>query len=334
MRDPTVGGWPTPRDMQANGVRLSVVDEGRGPLVLLCHGWPELAFSWRHQIAPLASAGFRVLAPDLRGFGRSDAPDDIAAYSVLDMVGDLVSLVAAAGEERAVIVGHDWGATIAWTAALLRPDLFRAVAALSVPFRPRGPAPPVAALRAAGRHDFYWVYFQEPGVAEAEFERDPAATIRRLLYWGSGDAPPGGRRSEAGLLGVQPGGGFLDGATDPAALPAWLDPAALEHHVAEYRRTGFRGGLNLYRNLDRNWALLAPWQGARVRPPALFVAGTRDAVIRAPLGRAALDAMPGWVPNLRRTVLIEGAGHWIQQERPAEVTAALLEFLQGLPADA
>ena len=332
MSHGTVGNWPAPRDMEANGVRLSVVDHGQGPLVLLCHGWPELAFSWRHQIAPLAAAGHRVLAPDLRGFGRSDAPAGIAAYSVLDMVGDLVALVAAAGEDRAVVVGHDWGATIAWTAALLRPDLFRAVAALSVPFRPRGPAPPLQALRAAGQHGFYWLYFQEPGVAEAEFERDPAATIRRLLYWGSGDAPPGGR-SEAGLLGVRPGGGFLDGMPDPAALPAWLDPADLDHHVAEYRRTGFRGGLNLYRNLDRNWALLAPWQGARVRQPALFVAGTRDAVIRTPAGRAALDAMPDWVPDLRRTVLLDGAGHWIQQERPAEVTAALLDFLRSLPDD-
>ena len=175
MSHGTVGNRPAPRDMEANGVRLSVVDHGQGPLVLLCHGWLELAFSWRHQIAPLAAAGHRVLAPDLRGFGRSDAPAGIAAYSVLDMVGDLVALVAAAGEDRAVVVGHDWGASIAWTAALLRPDLFRAVAALSVPFRPRGPAPPLQALRAAGQHRFYWLYFQEPGVAEAEFERDPPA---------------------------------------------------------------------------------------------------------------------------------------------------------------
>ncbi len=316
----------TQRDIAVNGVRLRVTEQGEGPLVLLCHGWPELAHSWRSQLPALAAAGYHAVAPDMRGFGASDAPEDVQAYTMLHLVGDLVGLVAALGAHEAVIVGHDWGANVAWHCALLRPDLFRAVAALSVPYRGRGTAAPLAMLRAAGLHDFYWLYFQQPGVAEAEFERDPAATLRRILgargFGRSGDA--------SRALMIPAGGGFLDLAPDPVQLPSWLDEADLAVMVDAYRRSGFRGGLNYYRNLDRNWELLAPWQGATIRQPALFIAGTRDAVIASDIGRRGLEAHPKTVPGLRRTVMIEGAGHWIQQERPQEVNAALLRFLTGL----
>ncbi len=316
----------TQRDITVNGVRLRVSEQGEGPLVLLCHGWPETAHSWRSQLAALAAAGYHAVAPDMRGFGASDAPEDVQAYSLLHLVGDMVGLVAALGAPEAAIVGHDWGANVAWTSALLRPDLFRAVAALSVPYRARGPAPPLAMLRAAGLHDFYWLYFQRPGVAEAEFERDPAATLRRIL----GARGFGRSRDPSQALMVHAGGGFLDLVPEPVQLPAWLDQADLDVMVDAYRRSGFRGGLNYYRNLDRNWELLAPWQGATIRQPALFIAGTRDAVITSDIGRRGLEAHPKTVPGLRRTVMIEGAGHWIQQERPQEVNAALLEFLSGL----
>lgn len=316
----------TQRDIVVNGVRLRVTEQGDGPLVLLCHGWPELAYSWRHQLPALAAAGYRVVAPDLRGFGGSDAPPEVEAYSVLHLAGDMVGLVAALDAAEAVIVGHDLGATVAWTSALLRPDIFRAVAALSVPFRARGAVPPLAAVRAAGLHNFYWLYFQQPGVAEAEFERDVAATLRRILGAAGGSRPGDGGQA----LMLPEGGGFLDLAPEPVALPDWLAEAELAVLVDAYRRTGFRGGLNYYRNFDRNWELLAPWQGALVRQPALFVAGTRDAVITSPMGRPALEALPRTVPGLRRTVLLEGASHWIQQERPGEVNAALTGFLAEL----
>jgi pimeloyl-ACP methyl ester carboxylesterase len=241
-----------------------------------------------------------------------------------------VALVAAAGAREAVVVGHDWGALIAWAAALFRPDLFRAVACLSVPFRPRGPAPPLQTLRAAGQHGFYQLYFQQPGVAEAEFERDAAATLRRILYSGSGDRPP--RGSGAGLLTVPEGGGFLTSTIDPPVLPPWLGEDDLRFMAGEFARTGFAGGLNYYRNIDRNWALTAPWQGAAIRQPALYIGGTRDPVILTPMGKAALEAMPRHVPGLRASVMLEGCGHWTQQERPAEVNQALLEFLGGLRA--
>lgn len=317
----------THRDLSVNGLSLHVAEEGTGPLVLLCHGWPELGHSWRRQLPALAEAGYRAVAPDMRGFGRSDAPEAIEAYSLPHLVGDMVGLVGALGEREAVIVGHDWGAPVAWTAALLRPDLFRAVVGMSVPHRARGPAPPLHMLQAAGMRNFYWQYFQEPGVAEAEFERDVDDTLRRIL----GATGFGARRGDpAAMLTVPEGGGFLDLVRRPERLPPWLAEEDLAVMVAEYRRTGFRGGLNYYRNLDRNWALLAPWQDVPIRQPALFVAGASDAVILG-FGRQALHALPDSVPGLRRSLLIEGAGHWIQQEQAEEVNAALVRFLDGLP---
>ena len=314
------------RDIACNGIRLHVAEQGEGPLVLLCHGWPELWFSWRHQLPALAAAGFRAVAPDMRGFGRSDAPADVQAYSIMHLVGDMVGLVQELGESKAVIVGHDWGAPVAWHAALFRPDLFRAVAAMSVPYWPRGPAPPLAMVRAAGLHRFYWIYFQEPGVAEAEFERDVAETMRRILATpGAAIAP----RTPDEILVLPEQGGFLGIMKPVEKLPDWLAEDELAVMIGEYRRTGFRGGLNYYRNIDRNWELTAPWQGARVTVPALFIAGTRDPVISF-FGGRGLKQLAQNVPGLKQKLLIEGARHWIQQERPAEVNAALIEFLRGL----
>jgi pimeloyl-ACP methyl ester carboxylesterase len=309
----------------ANGIEMHVAECGTGPLVLMCHGWPELWYSWRHQLRALAAAGFRAVAPDMRGFGGTTAPQDIAAYTILHHVGDMVALVQALGATRAVIVGHDWGAPVAWHAALMRPDIFTAVAGLSVPHRRRGLARPLETLKAAGKLDYYWIYFQEPGVAEAEFERDARASIRRILYIGAGDTP----REHKMSLYVDPQKGFLGAATDPAALPSWLTEADIDMFAAAYRRTGFRGGLNWYRNIDRNWELTAPFAGAIIRQPALFIAGTRDAVITGSLGQRALDELESVVPNLTGKILIEGAGHWIQQERPDEVNTALIAFARA-----
>ena len=316
---------PTRRDIQVNGIRLNVVEAGEGPLVILCHGWPELAYSWRHQIPALAAAGYKVIAPDMRGYGRSDSPTEIDAFNIMQLVGDIVGLAAHYGDTHPVIVGHDWGANVAWNCAQLRPDLFRAVVAMSVPFRTRGPMAPLQALKLAGVENFYWQYFQPPGVAEAEFEADHAVTLRKVLFSGSGDAPP---RDGLGLS-LPPGGGFLARSVDPDTLPAWLTRDDIDFMADRFRVSGFRGGLNYYRNIDSNWAHTAPWAGAGITIPALFIAGTRDVVITG-FGKAALEAMPASVPGLRGQVMIEGAGHWIQQERPAEVNAALISFLGGL----
>jgi len=314
-------------DVTANGIRVHYAARGTGPLVLLCHGFPEGWYSWRDQLQALAAACYRAVAPDMRGYGRTDAPAEISSYTVLDIVGDMIGLVGALGEKQAIIVGHDWGANIAWHAALFRPDVFPAVAALSVPFRQRGPAPPLHMLRKAGQLTHYWFHFQEPGVAEAEFERDPRTALRRVLYSISGDAPPETRR-----LTLQPGKGWLANTLDPVILPAWLTDADLDHMAAEFSRSGFRGGLNWYRNLDRNWELTAPWAGALIHQPALFIAGSEDPIIALGSGAAALQALPAMVPGLRRKLIIDGAGHFIQQERPQLVNEAIIEFLGGLPA--
>jgi pimeloyl-ACP methyl ester carboxylesterase len=304
-----------------NGIEMHVAEAGEGPLVLLCHGWPELWYSWRHQLKALAEAGFRVVAPDMRGFGRTTAPADVAAYTIFHHVGDMVALVAALGEKRAVIVGHDWGAPVAWHAAQMRPDIFTAVAGLSVPFRRRGRAMPLDMLRKAGKSDYYWIYFQEQA-AEDEFARDARFTLRRILTIGSGDTP----REHKMSMYVDRASGFLGASRQDYPLPAWLSDADLDMFAAEYQRAGFRGGLNWYRNIDRNWELTAPWQDAVITQPALFIAGARDAVITGSMGQRALDELENIVPNLKRKILIEGAGHWIQQERPDDVNAALISF--------
>ena len=299
-----------------NGITMHIAEEGEGPLVLLLHGFPESWYSWRHQFQPLVVAGYRVVAPDQRGYGGTDRPDDIDAYSIFHLVGDVVGLIEALGEEQAVVVGHDWGAPVAWHTAMLRPDLVRGVVGLSVAPGPRSPVPPLTAARAQFGDDFYQIYFQEPGVADAELNHDPRTTFRKVLGMGV-DATPA------------PGTGFLGSMPDPATLPDWLTEADIDAFVEQYKQNGFTGGLNWYRNIDRNWALTTPWQNAKVTPPALYITGDRD-LVRGFYPPDFFDRLPHWVPNLRGIVDLPGCGHWTQQERPTEVNAALLNFLQGL----
>jgi pimeloyl-ACP methyl ester carboxylesterase len=299
----------------------------------LCHGFPESWYSWRHQLGALAEAGFRVVAPDMRGYGKSDRPEAIDQYTLLHLVGDMVGLLDALEAPTAVIAGHDWGAPVAWHAALLRPDRFRAVIGLSVPFRPRGTAQPTSVMPQTADAQFYQLYFQEPGVAEAEFERDPRATVRNILYAASGDSPRGGVLREGASVGMVPrGGGFLRGASAPATLPSWLSEDDVDFYAGQFQRTGFRGGLNWYRNIDRNWELLAPFAGARVTVPALYVAGDRDLVVAFPGMDRLLANLKSVIPALRDTLMLPGCGHWTQQERPSEVNAAMIDFLRSLPS--
>ena len=315
---------PESRTLAVNGLQMRVTLAGDGPLVLLCHGFPELAHSWTHQVDALAQAGFRVAAPDMRGYGGTDAPHEVEAYTLLHLVADMVDLVRQLGQEQAVIVGHDWGAAVAWNAALLRPDLFRAVAGMSVPYAPPGKVDLLSSLERAGIADFYMQYFQPEGVAEAELERDPEASIRRIHWSGSGDAP---QRTTFGRLGT---GALLDNTSEPPQLPTWLGAQDLAVYARAFGETGFRGPLNWYRNLRRNNALLAPWRGLPIRQPSLFIAGTRDDVLRFPASQAQIDAYPRTLPGLRGLHLIDGAGHWIQRERADGVSDHLIRFLRGL----
>jgi pimeloyl-ACP methyl ester carboxylesterase len=319
----------THRMIETNGIRLHVAEQGEGPLVILCHGFPECWYSWRHQLGALAKAGFRAVAPDLRGYGRSDRPEEVEKYTILHDIGDIVGLADALGVRQAVIAGHDVGATIAWQAALLRPDRFRAVIALSPPFRPRGfgsSGPPTTLMPRNENALFYQLFLQTPE-AEAALGRDLRRTFRSQFYSLSGDRPPSASGGFAGGMVPRNGG---NGAvlTDPASLPAWITEADIDVYVAEFTRSGFRGPLAWYRNVDRNWELMAPFAGAAVSVPALYIAGDRDFVAAA--FSQAIAQQSAMVPKLRPAIMLPGCGHWTEQERAPEVSAAMIDFLRSL----
>ena len=317
----------THRFIETNGIRMHVAEAGQGPLVLLLHGFPESWYSWRHQLAALAQAGYHAVAPDQRGYGQTDCPAEIEKYTQLHLVGDTIGLLDALEEEQAVIVGHDWGGPVAWNAALMRPDRIRGVVGLSVPYIPRGPVNFLTAMRSLLGEGFYMVYFQQPGIAEAELERDVRTTIRTLLYSVSGDALAD-RGAPQPI--VPQGGGFLDIMLDPETLPAWLTEQDIDYYTSEFERTGFSGGLNWYRTIEKSWELMAAWTGALVRSPALYIAGERDLVVNLPGSQDLIAHLRTFIPNLRGTFMLPGCGHWTQQERPAEVNTALLAFLKDL----
>lgn len=321
----------THRTIEANGIRMHVAEQGEGPLVVLCHGFPESWYSWRHQLQALAAAGFRAVAPSMRGYGRTDRPEAIDQYTMLHLVGDMVGLLDALGVETAAIAGHDWGAPVAWHAALLRPDRFRAVIGLSVPFVPRGQVYPDRTLPETADEIFYQRYFQAPGVAEADLQRDIRLSLRSVFFGLSAEGPP---RPEGQHVSMVPRNGGIVPQGIPAEaipLPAWLNEADLEVYAAELDEAGFRGGLNWYRNIDRNWDLLAPFAGAPVIVPALFIAGERDLVLEFRGADRIVAGLKATVPLLRRTVILPRCGHWTQQEQPDAVNAAMIEFLRQLP---
>jgi pimeloyl-ACP methyl ester carboxylesterase len=314
----------TQRTIKTNGINVRIAEAGAGPLVLLVHGFPESWYSWRHQLPALAGAGYHAVAPDVRGYGGSDAPKPIEAYSMKNMTADMAGVLDALGEQTAVIVGHDWGAPIAWTSALLYPERFRAVAGLSVPYTGRPPMPPTQLFQAMFKDNFFYIlYFQEPGVAEAELQADVRRSMRLFLYTASGDVP-----LEGNFWQKPKDAKFLDGMPEPEKLPSWLREADLDYFTGEFERTGFRGGLNRYRNMDRDWDDLPQLQGAKIQQPALFIAGERDGVIA--MNPAGIEMMKQNATDLRKVVLLPGCGHWTQQERPAEVNAELIAFLKGL----
>jgi len=312
-----------------NGIRLHYVEAGAGPLVIACHGWPESWYSWRHQILALAQSGFRVVAPDMRGYGRSSRPDDVAAYTITHLVGHMVGLVNSFGVDDAVIVGHDWGAPVAWYSALMRPDLFRAVAGISVPFRPPAPLPPGIRIsdivrELAGERDYYRLFIADGPQAEREAEQDLRSYLLGVLYSVSGDIGPG--KQWDGFM--EKGHGIWDCLTLPDKQPTWLSEQDLDFYVSEFERTGLTGGFNYYRNIDVMTAQLAPFLGKTIEQPSLYLCGEFD-----PIAGNTPDAhteMQRVLADLRGFHVLKGAGHWLQQERANEVSQHLINFLNGL----
>jgi epoxide hydrolase A/B len=316
----------THRLIETNGIKMRIAEQGQGPLVVLCHGFPELGYSWRHQLPALAEAGFHAVAPDQRGYGKTDCPGSIEAYNIFQLVGDIVGLVHALGENKAVIAGHDWGAPVAFHSALLRPDIFQTLILFSVPYSPRswgGLKPTDVMKKMAGDLNFYMLYFQEPGKVEQELEANVREAMIKMLYAASGDPPPEKRWNF--LFGQDQK--FMDTADLPATLPQWLTEHDIDVFTEAFEKTGFRGGVNWYRNIDRNWELTPFLSGARINQPSLFIAGELDGVIT--MNRRAFDNLEKNMPNLKQKILIPGAGHWIQQERPREVKNLLIEFLKN-----
>ncbi len=317
---------PKFRFIKTNGIRMRIAEMGDGPLVLLLHGWPESWYSWRHQIPALAAAGYHVVAPDMRGFGKTDTPHDVEDYDIIHLTGDVVGIIDALGEETAVVVGHDWGSIVAWNCMLLAPDRFRALVAMSVPYGGRGKESLVTTLkRNFGDNFFYILYFQEPGVAEREFDNDPRGILSRLYL------SPGSPREKPEVTDARSSaGGWIKRLGAPKELPDWLTEQDLNHYVQEFTDAGFRGGINFYRNFDRNWKVTPQLAGAMVKQPVLFIAGAKGVVIRG-AGEDQLRAMMGRaVSDLRGVKLFPGIGHWVQQESPAETNAALVDFLRAL----
>jgi len=313
----------THTQIETNGIRMHVAEAGSGFPVLLCHGFPELWYSWRHQMKALADAGFRAIAPDQRGYGDTDAPQAIDAYTIHHLVGDLTGLLDALAIEKAVIVGHDWGGFVVWQMAMLAPHRVAGVVGVNTPFFPRFPMRPLDMMRASAQGNFHYIlYFQESGVAESELERDVRRSLRGFYQPPNREIMEQLRDVPMGVFGPA-GGGILDRLPD-TPHGEFLSTEDFAVFVASFQKTGFHGGLNWYRNFDRNWELTAYLHNAKVLQPALMVTAELDVVLRPEMA----VGMEAWVPNLRRTVLIEGSGHWTQQEQPAAVNAALLEFLR------
>ncbi len=336
--------------------RIHVVSAGSGPLVVLCHGFPESWYSWRHQLSALAQEGYRAVALDMRGYGRSSKPAAVHDYRITELVADCLGVVKALGEETAVIVGHDWGAPVAWTAAWTRPDVFRAVIGVSIPFGGRGlmalPGSPFGERRpseaqrelAGPEMLFYQEYFRLPGALEPEFEEDVRAWLSGGFYSFSAAPPLPDELTDVDFtalpdemlipvlrgtgLCIPPGAKMKDRMIVPDQLPGWLTSADLDFFVAELERTGISGGLNYYRVIDLDWELLGPHEGKPVQVPALFIGGDRDVVTI--WARDALARARELVPQMREHLILPNCGHWIQQEQPAACNAAILEFLGGL----
>jgi epoxide hydrolase A/B len=313
--------------VDARGTRIHLVEDGEGPLVLLIHGFPESWYSWRHQLPVLAEAGYRAAAIDVRGYGRSSAPLEVEAYGMFQHVEDNLGVVEALGEQSAVIIGHDWGAPIAATSALVHPDVFTAVALLSVPYSPPGGRRPSEAFAAmGGDEEFYINYFQEPGRAEAEAELDVRGWLLGFYVGASGDAI---RPADGGTIAtVRKGGMLRDRFVVPDKLPGWLTEEDVDFYAGEFERTGFAGALNRYRNVDRDWLDLQVWSRQPITVPSLFIGGERDGPTI--WGQRAIERFSDTMPGLRGSHILPGCGHWVQQERAAAVNELLVGWLKGL----
>ncbi|KAK9139312.1 hypothetical protein Scep_008993 [Stephania cephalantha] len=308
------------RTVDINGIKMHIAEKGQGPVVLLLHGFPELWYSWRHQILALARHGYRAVAPDLRGYGDSDAPSSIHSYSILLSVGDIIGLIDYLGVEQVFLVGHDWGAGIAWGVALFRPERVKAMVNLSVPFSPRDPSmKPIERYRAFFGDDLYICRFQEPGEMEAEIASAGVERALKKFFTSFGPGPL-----------IIPKGTWLGDSNTPISLPSWLSEEDVKYFASRFEQKGFTGPLNYYRMINRDWELVAPWAGAEVKVPTRFIVGSKDSVYSSPGLKEYVHGatFKKFVPLLEEVVVIDGAGHFINQERPEDISTHIYEFIK------
>jgi len=325
-RNPPVNSV-TFRMIESNGIKMRIAEKGdTGPLILLAHGWPESWYSWRHQLIALAEAGYRVVAPDMRGYGETDAPAAVGDYDIIQLVGDMVGILDALGEETAIMVGHDWGSIVAWHCSLMYPKRFTALIAMSVPYGGRPKQSPLAYWQNKfGDKFFYILYHNEPGVAETEYDSDPRGLLSRLYV-----SPKSPREAPTITDRQRSAGGWIGRLGAPKRLPDWLKAEDLDYIVSQFESAGFRGGVNYYRNFHRNWGITEKLESVHVEVPTLFIAGEKDVVIAGATIEDLTNTMSRVVSDLRDVVLIPEIGHWVQQEAPERTNAAMLTFLRKL----
>ncbi|XAR61359.1 Soluble epoxide hydrolase [Bertholletia excelsa] len=307
------------RNIEVNGINMHVAETGDGPVVLLLHGFPELWYSWRHQMRSLSANGYRAVAPDLRGYGDTDAPSSVTSYTVFHIVADLVALLNALNLDQVFLVGHDWGAAIAWCFCLIRPDRIKALVNMSVPFQPRHPSvKPVQTFRAVFGEDFYICRFQEPGEIEEEFAKAGTAKLIAAFLTSRDPRPPVFPKSLPARFEA------------PIPLPSWLTEEDVDYYAGKFDKKGFTGGLNYYRNMDLNWELMAAWSGEQVKVPVKFIVGDLDLTLSFLGAKDYLEKgeMKKYVPNLEEVVVMEGVAHFLNQEKPEEVSAHIIDYIR------
>lgn len=313
------------RLVSANGLDFFVAEAGEPdrPLVLMLHGFPECWASWRYQISVLAESGYHAVAPDLRGYGESAKPAAVQAYSQQELIADVIALIDALGHERALLVGHDWGAALGWQVARTHPERIAGYMALSVPYGGPAPEPPTEAMkRRFGEHFFYMLYFQQPEVPERELEADIRDSLRRIYFALSAEA------DAASVFAPRKDGGFLDTMPVPARQPNWMREVDLDYYVSRFEKSGFRGPINWYRAMDLYWRQTRNDRNWRISVPTAYVAGRQDPVVA--MNRKALERMPDYLEDHRGSWLLDNCGHWTQMEQAHQVSSLLLEFIEGI----
>ena len=311
--------------IETNGIKMRLAEIGEGPLILLAHGWPESWYSWRHQLIGLSKAGFRVIAPDMRGYGQTDAPSEIDQYDIKHLTEDMVGILDALGETSAYIVGHDWGAPVATYSALFYPKRFTKLVIMSVPYSGRQDQNPIEGLKTVFQENFFYIlYHNEPnGVAEKEYDEDPSGLISR--FYQSPDSP---RKPPKITDSKRSAGGFLPRIGEAEGLPAWFSKEDLDYVVGQFEESGFRGGVNYYRNIERNWKLTEDLKDHNIKVPTLFLAGTQDMVIAGASKESLESSMKEVIPLLEKVILLPNIGHWVQQEAAEQTNSILIDFLK------